>query len=58
MTEHQQLTIEILIASTIQGLSLEAQRDMLMTTILVLVDKQDERQLFRGTPLPCPANVI
>lgn len=39
MNEKQQLTIEILIASTIQGLPLEEQRDILIVTILELVKK-------------------
>ena len=39
MTEEQQLTIEILIASAIQGLAAEDQRDMLIATILAMVEK-------------------
>jgi len=35
----EQLTIEILIASAIQGLSANEQRDLLIATILALVEK-------------------
>ncbi len=39
MNQVQQLTIEILIASVIQGLSADEQRELLILTIMALVEK-------------------
>lgn len=39
MNQREQLTIEILIASAIQGKTLEQQRNILIATILYLVDR-------------------
>lgn len=40
MSPHAQLTIEILIASRIQGMSAQEQRDFLVLTILALIEAQ------------------
>ena len=39
MNQLQQLTVEIMIASAIQGLPADEQRDLLIATILALVEK-------------------
>ena len=47
LTERQSLTIQILIASAIQGRSLREQRDILVATILYLVADAIDREQDR-----------